>query len=179
MAILDRDLASRIDEIMHRSQNCEDGRAFDRSDNSRRKRAGGSYGNAICAAEAVAGMAQTGGPFNDLLLLRAPHVSFGFIEAAGAVTRAAAITAGFVRDFAPLLDVDGDIAEQLGNFLFALAVNTIVEGNSLGDRNRIKATSIKTEEPPQPTGSGCPDPKKQPVRASLQWCDDTRADNMS
>lgn len=168
IAILDGDLASRLDEVMHRDQECDDGRSFDRSDHSRRKRAGGSYGNAICAAEAVAGMAQAGGPFNDLLLLRTPHVTFEFAEAAGAVARAATVAVGFVRDYAPLLDISADVAEQLGNFLFALAVNTIVEGQSLGDRNRIKATNIETEAPHQPTASSCPDPEESPVSTLLK-----------
>ncbi|KAM0594562.1 hypothetical protein ACHAP6_000305 [Verticillium nonalfalfae] len=119
VAFLDEDLASRIDEVMHRSQDCDDGRAFDRGDKTRRKRATGGFGKAICAAEAAAVMSQRGGPFNDLLLINPAHLSFDFAETAGAVARAANVASDFVRAYAPMLDISPILAEQLGNLLFA------------------------------------------------------------
>ncbi|PNH52837.1 hypothetical protein VD0003_g4512 [Verticillium dahliae] len=97
IAFLDEDLASRIDEVMHRSQDCDDGHAFVRGDQTRRKRANGGFGKAICAAEAAAVMSQRGGPFNDLLLINPAHLSFDFAETAGAVARAANVASDFVR----------------------------------------------------------------------------------
>ncbi|PNH60636.1 hypothetical protein VD0002_g7021 [Verticillium dahliae] len=99
IAFLDEDLASRIDEVMHRSQDCDDGHAFVRGDQTRRKRANGGFGKAICAAEAAAVMSQRGGPFNDLLLINPAHLSFDFAETAGAVARAANVASDFVRAY--------------------------------------------------------------------------------
>ncbi|PNH76643.1 hypothetical protein VD0001_g940 [Verticillium dahliae] len=127
IAFLDEDLASRIDEVMHRSQDCDDGHAFVRGDQTRRKRANGGFGKAICAAEAAAVMSQRGGPFNDLLLINPAHLSFDFAETAGAVARAANVASDFVRACTPMLDISPALAEQLGNLLFALAVNTLIE----------------------------------------------------
>ncbi|EGY18373.1 uncharacterized protein VDAG_08707 [Verticillium dahliae VdLs.17] len=162
IAFLDEDLASRIDEVMHRSQDCDDGHAFVRGDQTRRKRANGGFGKAICAAEAAAVMSQRGGPFNDLLLINPAHLSFDFAETAGAVARAANVASDFVRACTPMLDISPALAEQLGNLLFALAVNTLIENRPVNQNNRIEASLIRTEAPTAlPTS--CPDPKSTPV----------------
>jgi len=56
---------------MHIMTSCDDGTKFDASNGGKtRQRAAGTYGQAVCGAEAVASMAGPGGLFNDLLLLR-------------------------------------------------------------------------------------------------------------
>lgn len=167
IAVLDRNLAPQIDEIMHRSQECEDGQKFDRIDKPGRRRADGTYGKAICAAEAAVIMANRGGPLNDLLLLNTGHVTFDFAEAAGAVTRASNVVTDFVLAYAPMLDISPDLAEQLGNLLFALAVNTIMEGRAIIQNNRIPAASITTDEP-SPTS--CPNPEETEVCSTWEVC---------
>ncbi|KAM0330636.1 hypothetical protein ACHAQA_003586 [Verticillium albo-atrum] len=169
IAVLDESLASRIDEVMHRSQNCDDGQTFDRGDKNKRKRAGASFGKAICAAEAAAVMSQRGGPFNDLLLINPAHLSFDFAEAAGAVAQAANVASDFVRAYAPMLDISPDLAEQLGNLLFALAVNTLMENRPLGKSNRIEASKIETETPTA-TPTGCPNPDSTPGKYKSCEC---------
>ena len=160
VAELDENLAGLLDEIMHRSQDCEDGQRFDRTEQARRKRADGTFGKAICAAEAAVVMTNRGGPLNDLLLLNTGHLTFSFAEAAGAVTRASNVLTAFVLDYAPLMDIGPDLAEQVGNLLFALAVNTIVEGSPIKQSNRISGDKIKTDEP---SDEKCPGPEGNPV----------------
>ncbi|KAH7381918.1 hypothetical protein BKA64DRAFT_749377 [Cadophora sp. MPI-SDFR-AT-0126] len=168
-AILDSSLASRLDEVMHRMIECADDRAFE-DGTSLRKRAGTGYGAAICAVEGAVAMAQRGGPLNDLLFLNPNRVRFAFAAAAGDIARAADIAVGFVLAYAPMLDLPDDVAIQLGNFLFALAVDTLVENLPLGEENRIKASVLTVETMPTSTmtsttstSSGCPDPTSTPL----------------
>ncbi|KAG4440793.1 hypothetical protein IFR05_003721 [Cadophora sp. M221] len=171
-AILDANLASRMDEIMHRMTECADGRDFD-SGQTLRRRAGAGYGAAICAVEGVAAMAQPGGALGDLLLLNPGQLRFGFAAGAGDVARAAGVAVGFVQAYAPMLDLPDDVAVQLGNFLFALAVDTLINNLPLGEENRIEATLLTTEAVPTSTlasttsttstSSGCPDPTSSPL----------------
>lgn len=163
VAILDKDLASRIDEVIHRIKDCEDGRKFD-SEHGSRKRAGPSYGQAICGAEAAASMARPGGPFNDLLLLDPNQLPFGFADAAGAVAQAANVVADFVVAYAPMLSIEPALAEQLGTYLFALAIDTLIENSPLGENNRIQSSLVTTSTSLVTTStSGCPDPTATPV----------------
>ena len=164
VAILDKNLASRIDEVMNRMNVCEDGQKFD-SEHGSKKRAGPSYGQAICGAEAAAAMAVPGGPLNDLLLLDPTRLAFGFADAAGAVAQAANVAAGFVVAYAPILSIDPTLAEQLGTYLFALAINTLVENSPLGENNRIQSSLVTTStlSVTTPTSSGCPNPTTAPV----------------
>lgn len=161
VACLDKDLASRIDEIMHRATDCDDGRSFNSKRRSR-KRGDPNYGAAICGAEAAALQASPGGPFNDLLLLDMEQLSFGFADAAGAAARAASVVVDFVKDYAPLLAIDPSTAEQLGNYLFALAIDTLIDNNAIGQNNRIPSSLITTSTATS-TKSGCPDPTASPV----------------
>lgn len=158
---------------MHRMTECADGRDFD-DGTSLRRRAGPGYGAAICAVEGAATMARQGGPLNDLLLLNPNQLRFGFAAAAGDVARAANIAVDFVVAYAPMLDLPEDVAVQLGNFLFALAVDTLLENLPLGEENRIEASLLTTETPPTSTAtptssssssrsSSCPDPTSTPV----------------
>jgi hypothetical protein len=171
VAILDKDMAARIDEIMHRMVDCEDGRKFD-SEQSLNKRAADvtKYAPAICAAEGVAGMATPGGPFGDLLLLKHDQMAFGFADAAGKAKDALVVVKDFVLAYAPMLTIPEDLADQLATYLFALAIETVIEGVTLTEKNRIEASLVVTGSLlPSPVStttsstSSCPDPEKTPV----------------
>ncbi|KAK3317193.1 hypothetical protein B0T19DRAFT_434438 [Cercophora scortea] len=167
-AILDADLAQRINDIMHMMVSCEDGAKFDAASKGgkrRRTRASGTYGQAVCAAEAVASMAGQGGPFNDLLLLNFGQMHFGFADAAGEGLRAANVISDFVLAYAPLIAIGPELANELGTFLLALAIDTIVDNAPLNRENRIAASLITTSPTttPTPTQTGCPDPENDPL----------------
>lgn len=171
LAILDKSLASRMDEVMHRLTDCADGRDFDSQRNAA-KRSGESLGGAICATEGVIAMAGPGGPFHDILLLNPNNLNIGFADPAGDVARAAGVAADFVRDYAPLLGaaiVDPAFLEQLAFALFFLAIDTLMNGAPLDEKNRIPSSLIKTSPTPTatPTSSSstksCPDQTKSPV----------------
>lgn len=168
VALLDTDLAARIDEFMRRSTDCLDGQTFD-SQHPTKKRAGSTLGQAICAAEAVAAGTVPGGAFNDLLLLSPTNLPFGFADGVGAVAQAAGVVADFVQVYAPLLDIGPDLADQLTVYIFALAMDTIVQNIPLTNKNRIQsslittATSTPTTTTARSTSSGCPDPTATPV----------------
>ncbi|KAK0617748.1 hypothetical protein B0T14DRAFT_605745 [Immersiella caudata] len=158
--ILDRGLAGRLDEFMQRSKECKAGDDFDKQHASpARKRAVGSYGEALCASEAVIGGIQPGGLWNDLLLLEPTGVHFGFKtdSDSGTASAAASQFSEFARAYAPLMDVSPERADQIGSYILALAVDTIVQGVALSEKNRIPATMVTTSGSPSPTGTGCPD----------------------
>jgi hypothetical protein len=167
--ILDKDLAARIDEVMHRTIQCEDGRKFD-SEHGTQKRAAASFGQAVCAAEAVAGMAGPGGSFNDILLLDPNQMPFGWANPNADVARAAGVVFKFVLANAALLAIGPELAEQVGNFLFILALDTLMESTPVQETNRIPSslvTATKTFSTSTTTmasaTSGCPDPTNTPV----------------
>jgi hypothetical protein len=171
-AVLDAGLASRLDEIMHRMTDCADGRDFDASQTSRRRAPGPRYGAAICAVEGAAAMAQQGGVLNDLLLIDPARLGFGFADNAGDIARAAGVAVDFVRAYAPLLALPDEVATQLGNILFALALDTLINNLPLGDENRIQSslvttatqtTTATTTTTTSSTSSGCPNATSTPV----------------
>ena len=119
--VLQSDFARRVDEIMHRMTNCEDGYKFDKGSTRRRKRVAGSYGKAICAAEAAAMMAQSGGALNDFVLMNPTQLPFSYTDSVAAVARAANIVNEFIREYAALADISAELATQLSNVLLGLA----------------------------------------------------------
>ena len=108
---------------------------------------------------------------NDLLLLDPSRLVFGFPAAAGDVARAAGVAVTFVQAYAPLLAIPDELAIQLGNFLFALALDTLVNNLPLGAENRIQSSLVTTSKPTTTkptttatsTTSGCPNPTTSPV----------------
>lgn len=165
VALLDKDPASRIDEVMHRAMDCQDGTTFDSQHPSSKKSAAATLGQAICGAEAVAAGAVPGGPFNDLLLLSPTNLPFGFADAAGGAAQAAGVVADFVLAYAPLLTITPELANQLSVYLFALAIDTVVNSIPLGDQNRIQSSLVTTgtTSSASSTSTGCPDPTATPV----------------
>lgn len=160
--ILDKGLADRLNEYMQRTKDCQAGSEFDQQHPAaapaRKRAGGGTYGQALCASQAVMGGIQAQGPWNDLLLLNPAGVHFQFAQAAGPALDAANQFADFVHTYAPLLAMPTELIDQLGPYILALAIDTIVENIPLGERNRIKATMVSTGASPTGTSeAGCPD----------------------
>ncbi|KAH7127662.1 hypothetical protein EDB81DRAFT_908042 [Dactylonectria macrodidyma] len=158
MAKLDPDLAARIDEIMHRTSQCQDGSAFDSSHPASRKRDPGTLGNAICGAQGAAAMAQPGGTLNDILLINGPTFHFRAAEFAAAAQQ----VVNFVRDWAPILALDPAMATEVGQTLFILAVDTLMNGVPLAAENPVKQDLVEEGEPDEDpsitTTTDCPRP---------------------
>ena len=113
-------------------------------------------------------MAQSGGALNDFVLMNPTQLPFSYTDSVAAVARAANIVNEFIREYAALVDISAELATQLSNVLFGLALRTIVDGTTLGENNRIPASLIKvsaspTGSHPSSTATGCPDPEKNPV----------------
>lgn len=150
IARLDADLAQRIDSAMRTAPgDCTDGRQLDAVDlaSRRRRRRQNSYGSAVCGAEALAPMVGVGGPFHDLLLLgpddrRNETTALLTFSAPAAERAAAAVRSFFIEAAAAPLGLDDGLARQLGTFLFALAVDALVEGRVLGAENHIDAAMV-------------------------------------
>lgn len=164
--ILDVDLAGRLDEFMHRSKECRAGSDFDK-DHPEKRRASGTYGQALCAAQGVMQGATANGPFNDLVLLDPAGVHFGFAKAAGAAQDVANILAEFVAVYAPLTALPEDLVHEISIYVLALAIDTIVDNVTLGERNRIQATMVTTADSPSSTTTGCPEPDSVSYPRSL------------
>jgi hypothetical protein len=168
MVYMDQNLASRMQEIMMRNTQCEDGAKFDREHPSK-KRAASNLGRAICAYHAV--IVNMGGALSDLM-----QTNLGGLDFAIPTTPAAELTLELLEDYAPIIDLQVDRARALAAYLFALAVGVVIDGRTLGPTNKIPSTLIQTNNPTvKPTqttaspssssSSGCPDPTKTPVSA--------------
>lgn len=176
-AILDPALASRIDEYMRRAGgDCKDGTDFDSKYPTQKRTNGGTYGQAICGAEALITGAVPQGPFNDLLLLNPNQLPFGFADTAGNVFRAANVVIDFVNAYAPLLAAPPELAEQLAVYVFALAIDTFVENTPLGSKNRIASSQITTETATHTSASAsstssgaCPNPTTVSFHYTSWW----------
>lgn len=145
MVTLDPGLASRLGEVMRRTTQCPEGRKFDFESPSKRDTA--TYGGALCGAMGALSMAAPGGLFHDVMLVNAP----AFIFTAGQVADAAQVVVDFARDYAPLLDVPADVAENIAHYFFALAIDTIVENVPLGEKNPIRHSIISGTVTASPT----------------------------
>lgn len=152
MFTMDPGFASRLGEVMRRTTQCGEGRAFD-SGNPAGKRDGTTYGGAVCGAIGALSMAAPGCLFHDVMLINAPRFAF----TAGQVAAAAQVVVDFARDYASLLDVPADVAENMAQLFFALAIDTIVDNVPLGEKNPIRASIISgtVTAPPTTTTSAC------------------------
>ncbi|KAM0280464.1 hypothetical protein ACHAQH_004043 [Verticillium albo-atrum] len=157
VGLLDLGMSDRLNEYMQRTQNCGIGQEFD-SQHPTRKRAGGTYGQALCAAESVVQGSTPGGPWNDLLLLNPNGVHFNFRP--GMALEAMNVFAEFLRAYAPLMAVPEELANDIGVYILALAIHTIVENVPLAEKNRFKSdlVSTGTQDAPSSTATGCPEP---------------------
>lgn len=95
---------------------------------------------------------------------------FGWADPTADVARAAGVVVDFVLAYAPLLVIGPELAEQIGNFLFILALDTLVESKPVQETNRIPSslvsatkTSIASTTTSVSSTSGCPNPTNTPV----------------
>lgn len=130
MITLDEGLASRMDEMIRRTTNCD--AASDFPSGSLQERSP-DYGAAICGAQGIIGQAVPDGPFADFRLIQAPQIPFK----AGDLARAASVVASFARDYRFLLKLKPEAATALGHAAFALAVNVLIDNIDLGPENPV------------------------------------------
>jgi hypothetical protein len=180
LAVLDADLARRIDEVVRRMKDCEDGREFDATHGSRKRAGTATYGQALCAAEGVIGMSKRGGAFADLTLLDHNKMGIEFAATAGKAKDALLVLKDFIIAYGPMLAIPEEFAERLGTYVLAIILDAIVIDNiPIGPQNYIgpelavsygrmspKPTPTSTA-PPSSSSSGCPDPTKTPVSHNL------------
>jgi hypothetical protein len=168
---MDQDLASRMQEIMMRDMECEDGAKFDREHPTRR-RAGSRLGRAICAYHAV--LINMGGTLSDLMQTDLGGLDLAVQAASPERMAAFELTQELTEDYAPLMNLELDRVRALAAYLFAITVGVTMGGQTLGTNNKIQAsliqTGVATAKPTQTTASpssssssGCPDPTATPV----------------
>ncbi|KAH7076789.1 hypothetical protein BKA63DRAFT_510777 [Paraphoma chrysanthemicola] len=170
---LDPDLASRMQEIMMRSTDCDEGAKFDREHSGPvKRRANSRLGRAICAYQAV--IVNIGGTLSDLI-----HTDFGGLDFTIPTMNperaaAAEFTQELIEDYAPIINLQIDRIRVLGAYLFALTIGVVMEDSTLGASNKIPSTLIATGAPTiKPTqttaspssssSSSCPDPTQTPL----------------
>ena len=162
---MDQDLASRMQEIMMRDMECEDGAKFYREHPTKR-RASSRLGQAICTYHGV--LINMGGTLSDLM-----QTDFGGLNLAIPATspqRMAAyeFTQELTQDCAPLMNLKLDRVGALGATLFTLTIGVTIDGQTLGANDKMPAALIKTGTTvsrPTPTSasssssssSACPD----------------------
>jgi len=174
---LDKDLASRLKDFMPANKDCRVGSDFDKANPSPSGR--GTYGQALCASEAVVVSMQQGGPFRDLGQLKSDGVHFQFKS--GPALSLTTELAEFIDTYAAMIfpkgrENDRGLRTDLAAFIAVLAIDLLVENLGLSERNLIKAAWVTVGGGSKP---GCPD--KKSVRLShspnqlnsdqkLKWC---------
>lgn len=169
VAILDKDLASRLDEFMQRAKDCSAGIDLDRKNPSARKlrRAGGTPGQAFCAAREVVTNMRREGPFNNLLLYRPASVHIQLAQLSEPLRVAFNEFLAFVVAYRPMLNLAAELdSEQLATYIMALTIDAVIDQVRLGEQNKIKATPSDDTSTDKP--SGCPDKKSVRTRRELK-----------
>jgi hypothetical protein len=174
----DQDLAARMQEIMMRSTECEEGTKFDHEHPSGKKRANSRLGRAICAYQGV--MFNMGSSLSDLMRTDLGNLNFAIPTTPPDRAAAAELTEQLLEDYAPVINLQLDRARALAAYLFALAIGVVIDNQRLGSTNKIPATLVSIITPtgkPTPTtaspttssSSGCPDPTKTPVGSAFPY----------
>ncbi|RYP14251.1 hypothetical protein DL765_006502 [Monosporascus sp. GIB2] len=139
---LDDDLASRIDEVLHRFTDCPDGNKFESG--KLRIRASG-WGAAICGAEGVLNQVlMSGESFTDLRVTQFQGEPILFNG--GDPERAARLFMDYATAVVPLLDMLASEVTDMANMIFALAINALIDNIALGAENPVRH-SILTSAP--------------------------------
>jgi hypothetical protein len=126
LALLDSDLADKINEIAHRMTNCADGQQFDASHESRRRGDTATYGEALCAAEGVISMAGKGGPLADLTLLDHDQIGMQFAANAEKAKDALLVLTNFISAYSAVFAIPEQSMEQLATYILALIIDSLV-----------------------------------------------------
>jgi hypothetical protein len=186
LAVLDSDLADKINEIAHRMTNCADGTQFDASHGSRRRGDTATYGEALCAAEGVIRQAGKGGPLADLMLLDHDQIGIQFAANAEKAKDALLVLTDFISAYGAVFAIPEQSMEQLATYILALIIDSlVVDKIAIGEMNYIGQELAVTygamePKPTAPTpksasvssssSSGCPDPTKTPVSNVCEHC---------
>lgn len=174
----DKDFASRVQEVMLRSADCEDGAKFDRenpppSRKRQNKLQRPSLGRAMCAVQGV--VINMGGMLSDLArtLIDGQIAGWTFQDDRQAAAWEATQR---ILEENPELFAQGEMdltTGEIGQSLFALALQVTGGAFTLGPHNKIPSSMTKedkTRDKPTMTTSttsstsGCPDPTDTPVR---------------
>ncbi|KAK8134605.1 hypothetical protein PG984_006617 [Apiospora sp. TS-2023a] len=165
--MMDKGLASRLDEMMRRSRDCQEGADFRDGKVQRRQNKPGDrrawLASVICAVMNTLENAAPGGPFHDL--------EAGTVNAAGIpppkdeeMRRALDQILKIADDLAPLLQMSLEEAENFAriNFVFGIdmfldAVNGAVD-RGIREINTIRHSWLETIITPDPTASPTPTP---------------------
>lgn len=169
---LDKDFASKMQEIMVRTADCDEGVKFDREHPTRRRQSTARLGRAICAYHAV--LTNMGGALSDLTQTNLGDLNFAI--PAFPAERAAAFeyTQELTAEYAPIINLQVDRMRLLGAYIFAVTIGVISENKPLGVENKIPSELVQTgtpsnrptqttASPSSSTSSGCPDPTNTPV----------------
>ncbi|KAK0649846.1 hypothetical protein B0T16DRAFT_410773 [Cercophora newfieldiana] len=146
--ILGKDLADRLQEVMARNKDCEAGAEFDRenplapvaSRSIKAKRAGGTFGNVLCGAQAAILNAEQGGALGGFLLPGPDSIEFDFTNtsAKAAVDK----LDEFAKTFHAAAPLPSSRSHALATLFIALGISSVIEDVPLGDRNRVKAVMV-------------------------------------
>ncbi|KAF2271292.1 uncharacterized protein EI97DRAFT_287071 [Westerdykella ornata] len=172
--MMDEGLAGRMQEIMARSKDCEDGSKFDREHPSKR-RASSRLGKAICAYRAVT--INMGTTLRDLTYTNFDGLVVKFAGVTEQDIAAWEYVQGITEDFAAIYQLQRDRAIALGATIFVAALGA-VEDTPIDSNNKIAADLIqvsKTQTGSQTSTSGCPDPEKTPLLCA--WGGDEENDH--
>lgn len=159
-------MASRLKDFMPLNKDCRVGSDFDKANPPPSNGGGrGTYGQALCASEAVVISMQQGGPFRDLGQLKSDGVHFQF--KAGPAASLTTELAEFIDTYAAMIfpqgrENDRGLRTDLAAFIAVLAIDLLVENLGLSERNLIKAAWVTVGGGSKP---GCPN--KKSVRLSL------------
>lgn len=156
---------------------CDVGLEFDKQHGNQKRADGGTYGQAICVAEAIIRGTVPGAPFNDLLYLSANDLSFTISENAGIAFEAAKVVEDFATEYSELMGKEKEDAQRISRLVLVLAIKGVVNGDNLTQNNRISADLIAPgdsenggDEEPNDSNrpDGCPEKGKVCCAALLQ-----------
>jgi hypothetical protein len=141
---LDAGLASRMQEIMMRSTECEEGAKFEREHPSKR-RAGSRLGRAICAYQGV--MTNMAGTLSDLV-----QTNFGALDFIEPIMnsremRAFELTQKLMEEYGVLMDIQAARINRLAAYIFFLTFGVIEHDQTLGTNNKIPGSLVRTSAP--------------------------------
>lgn len=126
LATLDTDLARKINEVVQRIEDCEDGRQFDAKHGTRKRAGTATYGQALCAAEGVVGMSGKGDRFADLTMLSHDNIGIEFAVTAGKAKEALLVLKDFIIAYSPVLAIPPELVEQFGTYVLAIIIDSLV-----------------------------------------------------
>ncbi|KAF2869401.1 hypothetical protein BDV95DRAFT_98742 [Massariosphaeria phaeospora] len=175
MIVMDKDLASRLNDFVAMSQPglCNDGEKFDNEHPSRRRQSKlASMGHAICVAMGVISNSGMSGMFADLSMLEKGQYHLSLQDAVPAAQDALGIIKDFVTAYTPVLGLSSD--EDFSLVLAALIFNNVINKASFQAQNVLSTDGALghwgIDGNPSRTEPSCPDPAKMPVSTHTAIC---------